>query len=196
VNAPANPSDFYKAQVNGNLNEIKDSVFFNNVNPAAYTEADARNVRAAGNNNVTATVSPIAGITRGAVVSANAGLLKVRPVTGLNPLAANDAATSVGTAPNDGFFEQANFRGAFSSTSHWLCSWTAADAFGFITAPAKSCTVAAPCTTDIDGDGNTGASDLAELLAGWGSDTPDIDGDGTVGAADLSALLGAWGACN
>jgi hypothetical protein len=117
-------------------------------------------------------------------------------VTGLNPLATNDAVTSVGTAPNDGFFEQATFRGAFSSTSHWLCSWTAADAFGFITAPATACTVAAPCITDIDGDGNTGASDLAELLAGWGSSTPDIDGDGSVGAADLSALLGAWGACN
>ena len=195
VNAPANPSAFYKAQVNGNLNEIKDSVFFRNVNPAAYTEADTRGVRAAGNNNVTATASPIAGITRGAVVSANAGLLKVRPVTGLNPLATNDAATSVGSAPNDGFFVPANFRGAFSSSSHWLCSWTAADAFGFITAPAKSCTVAAPCITDIDGDGTTGASDLAELLAGWGTKTPDLDNDGTVGASDLALLLGAWGNC-
>jgi hypothetical protein len=63
VNAPANPAAFYTAQVDGKLNEIKDSVFFNNTFSSAYTEADARGVRTAKNSNVTATASPIAGLT-------------------------------------------------------------------------------------------------------------------------------------
>ena len=34
------------------------------------------------------------------------------------------------------------------------------------------------------------------LLAGWGEPGPtDLDGDGTTGAADLAILLNAWGAC-
>lgn len=54
---------------------------------------------------------------------------------------------------------------------------------------------AAPCPTDIDGNGSTGASDLSALLNGWGTSSPDLNGDGVVGAADLSALLNGWGAC-
>ena len=55
---------------------------------------------------------------------------------------------------------------------------------------------ASKCPTDIDGDGETGASDLSLLLAAWGtSGAGDVDGDGDVGAADLSLLLAAWGAC-
>jgi hypothetical protein len=47
---------------------------------------------------------------------------------------------------------------------------------------------------DLDGDGTVGGSDLAALLAQWGSGGPaDLDGDGTVGASDLAILLGAWG---
>jgi hypothetical protein len=47
---------------------------------------------------------------------------------------------------------------------------------------------------DLDGDGVVGATDLAALLAAWGSGTPaaDLDGDGFVGATDLAALLAAW----
>jgi hypothetical protein len=53
------------------------------------------------------------------------------------------------------------------------------------------------CPTDIDGDGVTGASDLAALLGAWGTSNPDIDfdADGSVGASDLATLLGAWGPC-
>jgi hypothetical protein len=53
------------------------------------------------------------------------------------------------------------------------------------------------CPTDIDRDGQTGASDLSGLLAAWGSSNAnfDFDGDGVVGAADLSQLLVAWGPC-
>ena len=197
VNAPANPEFFYRAQVDGNLNEIKDSVFFNNTFSSAYSDADAVGVREAANNNVTATASPIVSLTRGPTVSPTA-TLRISPVIGIDPRAANDATTSVGTAPNDGFFEQANYRGAFSPQTHWLCSWTAADAYGFVTAPAGSCSVGAACPADINGSGIVDASDLTQLLAAWGSDlgTADIDGNGTVDGLDLSAVLAAWGPCN
>ena len=47
---------------------------------------------------------------------------------------------------------------------------------------------------DFDRDGDIDASDLAELLAGWGlGGATDIDGDGLTGASDLAVLLGSWG---
>ncbi len=61
-----------------------------------------------------------------------------------------------------------------------------------LTPPAPS------CDTDLDGDGATDASDLAALLAVWGSCRDcdaDLDLDGEVGPADLALLLGQWGAC-
>ena len=52
------------------------------------------------------------------------------------------------------------------------------------------------CTTDLDGNGSTGASDLAMLLSTWGNaGAADFDNNGNVGASDLAILLGAWGAC-
>lgn len=54
----------------------------------------------------------------------------------------------------------------------------------------------APCPSDLDGDGATSASDLAQLLGAWGGGGPaDLNNDGTVGAADLAAMLGSWGPC-
>jgi len=38
--------------------------------------------------------------------------------------------------------------------------------------------------------------DLGALLAGWGlGGVTDLNGDGTTGAADLAMLLSSWGAC-
>ncbi len=58
------------------------------------------------------------------------------------------------------------------------------------------------CPTDVDGSGDTGAFDLANLLGAWGTCDPgdpceclDADGDGLIGAFDLAVLLGAWGPC-
>jgi hypothetical protein len=51
---------------------------------------------------------------------------------------------------------------------------------------------------DLDGDGDVGPSDLAALLAQWGSDPngpPDFNDDNTIDAADLAELLAAWGGC-
>jgi len=125
----ANPP-YYTAQADGYLAEIRDSVFFRNNYASAYTESTARGVHQASMNNVTATLQPIQNIVRGAPVTR--GGLVMLPVTYLNPCAANDAVTSVATAPADGFFTPAPFRGAFSATHNLLAGWTAADAYGMI----------------------------------------------------------------
>ena len=52
-----------------------------------------------------------------------------------------------------------------------------------------------PCPADLDGNGDVGASDLATLLAAWGTAGGDLGGDGFTDAADLAALLASWGAC-
>jgi len=53
----------------------------------------------------------------------------------------------------------------------------------------------APCPADLDGNGAVGASDLATLLAAWGTDDADLTGDGLTDAGDLATLLASWGAC-
>ena len=129
VNAPANPADFYQSQTSGMWCEIKDSVFFRNQHANAYTEATARGVMT-GNDNVLAVDMPIKKLERGTPVTK--GGKTMVPVTAIDPRADHDAVTSVGTAPHDGFFTQAAYRGAFNTTDIWLKGWTAADAFGFV----------------------------------------------------------------
>jgi hypothetical protein len=54
-------------------------------------------------------------------------------VIGLDPLPQGAATTSAGTAPSDGFFTSAGYRGAFDpNAANWLAGWSAADAFGFL----------------------------------------------------------------
>ena len=55
---------------------------------------------------------------------------------------------------------------------------------------------AVECVGDLDGDGQTGHSDLGILLGDWGCTgdcAADLDGDGVVGHSDLGILLGDWG---
>ena len=140
VNAPANPAAFYTVQSSGNLVELSNSVFFRNLFASAYTEATARGVFNAANNNVTATVQPIVSITRGApVVKGGKTML---PVLNLDPRPAADALNSVGSAPNDGFFTSANYRGAFAPGENWLDGWTATSAYGLtpVTSTVAYCT--------------------------------------------------------
>jgi hypothetical protein len=135
VNPPVLPltyADLYKAQVDGNLSELRDSVFYNNNFATAYADAIGAGVFTAGPvaqfDNVLATNSPIKKIVRGAQVNPSGALL-ISPVVALDPRAANDALTSIGQAPNDGFFDQVSYRGAFDATTNWCLGWTAADAF-------------------------------------------------------------------
>ncbi len=139
-NAPANPAAFYTAQTSGKLAEMTNSVFFRNLKSSAYTEANARGVFDAANNNVllgATDPSPIASITRGPAVTTQVGTSDEKdtlPVIGLDPTPTNAAATANGiVAPNDGFFSRADYRGAFSpdTANNWLSGWTASEAFGF-----------------------------------------------------------------
>jgi len=56
--------------------------------------------------------------------------------------------------------------------------------------------LAPPCSADLSGDGVVDASDLASLIAAWGTDAADLDGDGATSASDLAALIAAWGPCD
>lgn len=47
---------------------------------------------------------------------------------------------------------------------------------------------------DLDGDGRTGAADLALLLSAWGAPRFDFDDDGATAAEDLLLLLEGWSA--
>lgn len=122
--------ELYQSQVDGNLCEIRDSVFYNNTDYAEADQADL-GIFAAANNNVKEPANmPIVSITRAASVVKGGKIMQ--RVTGLDPRAANDAAGSVGTAPADGFFTPAPFRGAFSPDVNWLEGWTAAAEYGFL----------------------------------------------------------------
>jgi len=46
---------------------------------------------------------------------------------------------------------------------------------------------------DLSGDGVVDSTDLAILLAAWGTSDADLDGDGVCGSSDLAILLAGWG---
>lgn len=154
--ASTNPP-LYQTQTNGNLAEIKDSVFYNNLHIDAYTEATARGVFNPSCNNVLEPfVSPIQAITRGPAVVRGGKVME--PVTFLDPRPANDAVSSVDFASNDNFFEAAKYRGAFAPGNNWLCSWTASAAFGFT-----------PTDAHCDLGNSLGGTPGAPVLTGTGT---------------------------
>lgn len=206
VNACPNPAQLYQAQVDGKLAEITDSVFFRNLNANAYTLSNtvgATPGNATNNNVIMPTVNPpdagpIVQLDR-VVTNLNNGILL--RVTAIDPRAkvGSPAATSVKTAPNDGFFCPVNYRGAFSTTENWLCGWTAADAYGFVVKPAGVCVNpvcpvgCVPGNGDLNGDGVVDGADLGTLLAQFGGEgNADLNCDGVVDGADLGTLLANW----
>lgn len=133
INAPADPSAFYKAQTSGKLAEVKDSVFFRNLLGGAYTEATARGVFDVSSDNTLIpgfdpADAPIRVLERGPLVVK--GGKSLVPVIGLDPRPQGAALVSVDSAPF-GFFTPAPYRGAFSPGRNWICGWTAAHAYGF-----------------------------------------------------------------
>ncbi|HMN95823.1 MAG TPA: hypothetical protein PKC43_11930 [Phycisphaerales bacterium] len=223
-------ADFYRAQSNGNLIDFRDNVIFRHLTPGAYDEACARGVFAgaspqpcggasapnpAGTNNANNVFipgfavadEPIRSITRGPLVTK--GGRPMIQVVSLDPRAkpGSPAATSVQTAPNDGFFTPAQYRGAFGTQTNWLVGWTAAWNYGFIVDPGAGNAVfpeadgcdcpgtPVPCVGDLNGDGVVDGADLGLLAGGWGTAAGDLNGDGIVDGADLGILLGNWGPC-
>jgi len=153
------PSVMYTAQSSGKLAEIKDSIFYRNNHASAYTEADARGVRNAANNNVTAAVMPIKSVTRGTAVTR--GSLTMLPVIHINPCAVSDAVTSVAAAPADGFLVPAQFRGGFSADNNWLAGWTSVYAYGMTDASMNK------PYGDLNGDGIVDTADFAIMGSNW-----------------------------
>jgi hypothetical protein len=136
------PEVMYQAQIDGMLAEITDCIFFRNLHADAYTEAEARGVLDASNNNVVVVKDvseynpadpnagmPIADLKRGDLETK--GGKNMLPVTYINPRAATlDSIFSANMAPDDGFFTPAPYRGGFDPYENWLVGWTAAYEYG------------------------------------------------------------------
>ena len=67
-------------------------------------------------------------------------------------------------APSDGFFEPANYRGAFSSTpgDNWLSDWSYSELLG-------STLGVQACPTDLNGDGTTNTADFLIFAPAFGT---------------------------
>jgi len=174
----------------GFLAEITDSVFYNNLFASAYSNtdgADAQGVTISGGSNfakanIVAGSSPITTLTRETPAAFNS--LVMANVATLDPRAANDAVTSVGTAPLDGFYTPAKWRGAFSSTVNWAKGWTAADAYGKFVGPANptdpTATMFLAASTSFSTvNGTTYVIESSTDGANWKPLTT-VTGDGTV----------------
>ena len=157
VNAPGNPADFYKAQLDGKLAEITDSLFFNVV-PSGMTEATNRGVTNLSQNNVDQSGlfadadKPVQVLKRAPVVTK--GGKDQERVIKLDPRPAGKARNAArAVSSSDGFFAPAKYRGGFAPAGRttskkaggkavlnktavklpWNFGWTAADHFGFLT---------------------------------------------------------------
>ena len=51
------------------------------------------------------------------------------------------------------------------------------------------------CDGDLDGDGFVDFTDVLLLVEGWAGPVTDVDGDGDTGPTDLISMLGMMGSC-
>lgn len=135
----------YPAQTSGYLCQIANSVFYNNLNSAAYTEAIARGVLADGTTmdatngamgNIIKSTSPVTKLVRGLPIAPgfyqNVSYLDPTPVNGVTA-------------------------GAFSQGSNWLVGWTAASTYG----------MTAQVGPDFNSDGTVDFVDFSVLANSW-----------------------------
>lgn len=133
---------YISQDLDGNLAQITNSVFYNNNHPNAYVEATARGVLDAGNNNtVEPATSPIQSVVRGDAVLRGGKIML--PVEFINPM------------PTAGVSA-----GAFNGCN-WLAGWTAADAFGMTDTSMNG------ASADLDCDGIVDLSDLSSFSSQW-----------------------------
>jgi hypothetical protein len=153
------PNELYTVQQDGMLAEITDSIFFRNTYSKSYGHgtataydyvpsdpndpdidvADQLGVTVNGDdapakNNIVLDAgdpSPIAALGRDSVWTSSGQGKDMFRVIDLDPRARNAATSAASTAPADGFFTPADYRGAFSPDVNWLLGWTASDAYGF-----------------------------------------------------------------
>ena len=144
---------------------------------------------------------------------ANTRLIPTEPSEGSTPLLI-DCLFTDNTAASGGGIRNSNSQPILSGTI--LCGNTPNQVVGSYIEESFSCIVdfcteldqdgdgvlecSESCTSDLDGDGDVGGTDLTQLLADWGcSDddcVADLDESGSVDGADLTIILSAWGACS
>ncbi len=73
----------------------------------------------------------------------------------------NPALATTCTPPNDGFFKNVSYRGAFGDGDNWLAKWSYVSILGAAAGDGFS---SSGCPTDINGDGTTNNADFLDLL--------------------------------
>ena len=131
VNASANPALYYTAQNDDyNVCAMVGSVFYNNAN---YADANTYGVFDAANNNLIEKVMPIAAITRASLELVGPEFKAQERVTFVDPTPVGAAAGAQAFPTSENGVIYQNYSGAFSPTgSNWLCGWSAASDYGFI----------------------------------------------------------------
>ena len=121
-----------------------------NATAATTTGTDGEMVQFLADGNLVTTAA-IPGFSYAFTVDAATNVVSVK-----NDVTPNPALSIAGcpTVPVDGFFEPANYRGAFSSTGeNWLSDWTYSQAMGATSGVAA-------CPTDLNADGVTDVNDF------------------------------------
>ena len=121
-----------------------------NATAATTTGTDGEMVQFLADGNIVTTAA-IPGFSYAFTVDATTNVVSVK-----NDVTPNPALSIAGcpTVPVDGFFEPANYRGAFSSTGeNWLSDWTYSQAMGATSGVAA-------CPTDLNADGVTDVNDF------------------------------------
>lgn len=142
--------------------KVKCNTFVGNVDGITVDKL-ASNVVAADNTQFTTTdlnvvVGSIPGFNYGLVINGTTNAIAT-PVDAIpNPLL---SISGCPTAPVDGFYTPAPYRGAFASTGqNWLSNWTYASLLTAVNGLQ-------PCPTDINADGITNNSDFLLLLGSF-----------------------------
>lgn len=127
----------------------KDASTLNGTTSTANTAADLTQFNTTDNNIAVASIPGFSyAFTMSSPMTSNV-------VTEKNDVVPTPALSVTGcpTAPVDGFYETANYRGAFSSTSNWLSDWTYSQVMGATSGVAA-------CPTDLNYDGVTDVNDF------------------------------------
>mgnify|MGYP006267746157 CR=1 FL=1 len=196
-------TDFYTTYTSGKWIQFTDSVWYeidtqNDEGDIGSAELAALGQTAAGYNNVVNPTSlPIQKLVRDPEFIVDGRSVKLIAPAGLDPRAANDAVTSVGTAPDDGFFTPAQYRGAFSEDVNWALGWTAADQYGLYDTttanPAQPAATLEVLATVVSFQTQVGLDYVVEESTDGGvvwNPVPggSISGDGSI--VDVQTLLG------
>ena len=151
-NASGNGSNSLKVKCNTFANIIQKAIAIDKNGVGVTTSADSTQFFTTDQNEV---VASIAGFNYGLIINNTTNVVSQQVDATPNP-----AISTAGcpTAPSDGFFKAAPYRGAFEpSGQSWLSPWAYATVLSAIGGLQ-------PCPTDINADGITNNTDFLQLL--------------------------------